>query len=250
MSPTVRDLPPGRQPVVTSRVPGPKARQKTWHFIREKLAEGRQCYVICPKVGTADEARLSSDGGESDELSASVEATYKELTEGELKEVAVGLVHGKMDADKKESAMTAFKTGETRVLVSTTVVEVGVDVPNATLMVIQKAESFGLSQLHQLRGRVARGSRRGYCFLYTDQTTPRGGGAAGRAGADDRRVRDRRGGFFAARPRPRARHPPERQKRVAGGGPGAGPGVTGRSPPAGLPFSRDRGVRFAGSGRW
>ena len=163
---TVRDLPPGRQPVVTSRVPGPKARQRTWHFIREKLDEGRQCYVICPKVGTADEADL-----ESDELSASVEATFKELTGGELKGYEVGLVHGKLDADKKEAAMTAFKTGETRVLVSTTVVEVGVDVPNATLMVIQKAESFGLSQLHQLRGRVARGTRRGYCFLYTDQTS-------------------------------------------------------------------------------
>ncbi|MFH5803310.1 ATP-dependent DNA helicase RecG [Alienimonas sp. DA493] len=164
---TVRDLPPGRQPVVTSRVPGPKARQKTWHFIREKLDEGRQLYVICPKVGSADEA-----DAESDELSASVEATYKELVEGELKGYAVGLVHGRMDADKKDAAMNAFKTGETRVLVSTTVVEVGVDVPNATLMVIQKAESFGLSQLHQLRGRVARGSRRGYCFLYTDQTSP------------------------------------------------------------------------------
>ena len=163
---TVRDLPPGRQPVVTSRVPGPKARQKTWHFIREKLDEGRQCYVICPKVGSADEA-----DAESDELSASVEATFKELTEGELKGYAVGLVHGRMEADKKEAAMEAFKTGESRALVSTTVVEVGVDVPNATLMVIQKAESFGLSQLHQLRGRVARGSRRGYCFLYTDQTS-------------------------------------------------------------------------------
>ncbi|NNJ27115.1 ATP-dependent DNA helicase RecG [Alienimonas chondri] len=163
---TVRDLPPGRQPVVTSRVPGPKARQKTWHFIREKLDEGRQCYVICPKVGDVSEADV-----ESDELSASVEATFKELTEGELQGYAVGLVHGRMEADKKEAAMEAFKTGETRVLVSTTVVEVGVDVPNATLMVIQKAESFGLSQLHQLRGRVARGSRRGYCFLYTDQTS-------------------------------------------------------------------------------
>ena len=164
---TVRDLPPGRQPVVTSRVPGPKARQKTWHFIREKLDGGRQCYVICPKVGTAEEAKEDSD-----ELSASVEATFKELTGGELKGYDVGLVHGRMDADKKDAAMTAFKTGETRVLVSTTVVEVGVDVPNATLMVIQKAESFGLSQLHQLRGRVARGARRGYCFLFTDQTTP------------------------------------------------------------------------------
>ena len=163
---TVRDLPPGRQPVVTSRVPGPKAREKTWHFIRTKLDEGRQCYVICPKVGDASEADV-----ESDELSASVEATFKELTEGELKGYSVGLVHGRMDAEKKEAAMEAFKTGETRVLVSTTVVEVGVDVPNATLMVIQKAESFGLSQLHQLRGRVARGARRGYCFLYTDQTS-------------------------------------------------------------------------------
>ncbi len=168
---TVRDLPPGRQPVVTSRVPGPKARQKTWHFIREKIDEGRQCYVICPKVGSADEARSPQDGDDSAEVSSSVEATFKELTEGELKGYAVGLVHGRMEADRKEAAMEAFKTGETRVLVSTTVVEVGVDVPNATLMVIHKAESFGLSQLHQLRGRVARGSRRGYCFLYTDQTS-------------------------------------------------------------------------------
>ena len=166
---TVRDLPPGRQPVVTSRVPGPKAREKTWHFIRQRLDEGRQCYVICPKVGSAEEARSSSEEGDGDELSASVEATFKELTGGELKNYAVGLVHGRMDADKKEAAMAAFKAGETRALVSTTVVEVGVDVPNATLMVIQKAESFGLSQLHQLRGRVARGSRRGYCFLFTDE---------------------------------------------------------------------------------
>ena len=180
---TVRDLPPGRQPVVTSRVPGPKARQKTWHFIREKLDGGRQCYVICPKVGTADEARLSQDGGESDELSASVEATYQELIGGELKGYAVGLVHGRMPADRKEAAMEAFKTGETRALVSTTVVEVGVDVPNATLMVIQKAESFGLSQLHQLRGRVARGARRGYCFLYTDRA---GDAAAERLGVLER----------------------------------------------------------------
>ena len=98
---TVRDLPPGRQPVVTSRVPGAKARQKTWHFIREKLDEGRQLYVICPKVGSADEARSLQEAEESDELSASVEATFKELSDGELKGYEVGLVHGQMDAKKK-----------------------------------------------------------------------------------------------------------------------------------------------------
>ena len=167
----VRDLPPGRQPVVTSRVPGPAARAKTWAFIREKLDAGAQLYVICPKVGDRSEARREADpGGEA--VTASVEAAYAELTETELKDYPVGLVHGRMDPQKKDAAMEAFKEGETRALVSTTVVEVGVDVPNATLMVIQRAESFGLPQLHQLRGRAARGPRRGHCFLFTDDASP------------------------------------------------------------------------------
>lgn len=100
--------------------------------------------------------------------SGSVEAIYRELKGGELREYAVALVHGRMDADTKDEAMRAFRDGETNVLVSTTVVEVGVDVPNATLMVIYQPERFGLSQLHQLRGRIARGKHQGYCFLITD----------------------------------------------------------------------------------
>jgi ATP-dependent DNA helicase RecG len=93
---------------------------------------------------------------------------YRDLTQGELREYAVGLVHGRMDSDAKDEAMRAFRDGEANVLVSTTVVEVGVDVPNATLMVIYQPERFGLSQLHQLRGRIARGKHQGYCFLITD----------------------------------------------------------------------------------
>ena len=99
---------------------------------------------------------------------ASAEEVYKELREGELKEFSVGLVHGQMDKDAKALAMETFRDGETQVLVATTVVEVGVDVPNATLMVIHQAERFGLSQLHQLRGRIGRGKFQGYCFLFTE----------------------------------------------------------------------------------
>ena len=175
---SVRDLPPGRQKVVTSRVPSAAARKRAWAFLRGKLEEGRQLFVICPKVTDTDgEATLDFDDDADPGVSASVEATFAALTAGELKGFDVGLVHGQLPPDEKAKAMEDFRTGETRALVSTTVVEVGVDVPNATLMVIHRAEQFGLSQLHQLRGRVARGSRQGHCLLFTD-SSGRGGAKA------------------------------------------------------------------------
>lgn len=155
------DLPPGRQTVHTSRVPAGPARQKVWDFLRQKIRTGRQAFVICPRIGPDLDAAGDSDGLGAEEV-------FRDLSQGELRDFRVGLVHGQLDFRAKAAAMDAFRKGETQALVATTVVEVGVDVPNATLMVVCRAESFGLSQLHQLRGRVSRGTYQGYCFLFSE----------------------------------------------------------------------------------
>src|SRR5579872_1527187 len=155
------DLPPGRQKVHTSRVAAGPARQKVWDFVRQKLHSGRQAFVVCPRIGSGSEL-----ANESDDLGA--EAIFQRLSQTDLRDFRLGLVHGRLEAREKNAAMEAFRKGETQVLVATTVVEVGVDVPNATLMIIYGAESFGLAQLHQLRGRISRGSFPGYCFLFPE----------------------------------------------------------------------------------
>ena len=152
---TIDDLPPGRQPVVTSVIWDDATRQKAWGFVREQVTAGRQAFVVCPRI----------DAGEESGEGMGVEQTWQRLGENELAGISIGLVHGRLDIDEKTAAMQDFRDGRTRVLVATTVVEVGVDVPNATLMVVHQAERFGLSQLHQLRGRIGRGSYQGYCFL-------------------------------------------------------------------------------------
>lgn len=159
------DLPPGRQRVLTSRVPAGPARQKVWEFLCQKLRAGRQAYVICPRIGLDADSAADSDGLGAEEVFAG-------LSQGDLREFRVGLVHGQLESSAKNAAMEAFRVGQTQVLVATTVVEVGVDVPNATLMIIYRSESFGLSQLHQLRGRISRGSFQGYCFLFSDTDEP------------------------------------------------------------------------------
>lgn len=158
---TISDMPPGRQRVVTSRIRGAKGRERVWKFVREQLCAGRQAFVVCPRV---DAAEVPGD----DETPVDAEGVFRQLAAGELREYSVGLVHGQMDRGLKADAMDAFREGRTQVLVSTTVVEVGVDVPNATMMIIIKAEQFGLSQLHQLRGRIGRGKFQGYCFLFSE----------------------------------------------------------------------------------
>src|SRR5262249_41684519 len=150
----ISELPPGRQRIVTSRIAGDGAQRKSWDFVREQLRSGRQAYLVCPRVEAV--------GDDETAAGASAEEVYREVSAGELREFQVGLVHGRMDRDAKAAVMEAFRAGEIQALVSTTVVEVGVDVPNATLMIIQQAERFGLSQLHQLRGRIARGRFNGY----------------------------------------------------------------------------------------
>ena len=156
---TLRELPPGRQQVHTY-VSGADARPKWWDFFRRKLREGRQGYVITPLVETSEEI-----------AAASLEQTYETLANGELEAFRLGLLHGRMNAAEKERVMLDFRSGEIQVLVATTVVEVGIDVPNATLMTIEAGERFGLSQLHQLRGRVSRGQHPGYCCVFADPQT-------------------------------------------------------------------------------
>jgi ATP-dependent DNA helicase RecG len=162
---TIVDTPPGRQKVVTSRVSDAPTRQRAWEFIKEQLAKGRQAYVVCPRI----EATASDL---SKRPAASAEEVFKLLSAGTLQNFRVGLIHGRLDSELKAAGMEAFRNGKIDVLVSTTVVEVGIDVPNATIMVIDEAHRFGLSQLHQLRGRISRGKFQGYCFLFSDADSP------------------------------------------------------------------------------
>ena len=156
------ELPPGRTPVETYLV-GEDKRQRMYNFVRKLVAEGRQAYVVCPMVEEGEDATA--------ELKA-VTAYAKQLQTEVFPDLEVAFVHGKMKPKEKESVMATYAAGETNVLVSTTVIEVGVDVPNAALMIIENAERFGLSQLHQLRGRVGRGRHQSYCVLLSDTKNP------------------------------------------------------------------------------
>ena len=151
----LNELPKGRQPVDTYAVTG-KLRERAFNYVKKHLEQGRQGYVVCPMIE------------ESDSALQDVQTYAKKLKEGALQDYRVGLLHGKLASDKKEKIMADFKAHKIDILVSTTVVEVGVDVPNATIMVIENADRFGLSQLHQLRGRVGRGQFKSDCVLITD----------------------------------------------------------------------------------
>ncbi len=148
----IDELPPGRQQIKTYLV-GESMHERIYNFIKKQAQSGGQSYVVCPMVEESD----------TQNLKAAVE--YSNILSQKLKPLKVGLLHGKMKETEKVSVMESFKNGDFDVLVSTTVIEVGVDVPNASLMVIENAERFGLSQLHQLRGRVGRGSRESFCIL-------------------------------------------------------------------------------------
>ena len=158
----IDELPPGRQPVDTFVV-GERYRLRLNAFIRKQVAEGHQVFVICPLVGEEDDL--------PDERKAAT-AYARQLREKTFPDLRVSLLHGRMKAGEKEKVMASFAAGESDILVSTTVVEVGVDVPNATLMVVENADRFGLSQLHQLRGRVGRGKAQSYCVLLSDTQNP------------------------------------------------------------------------------
>ncbi len=158
----LRELPSGRRPVETHVVDGAPARRRAYERIREEIAKGRQCFVVCPLVE------------ESETLQAkAATAEFEHLRETEFRGQRVELIHGQMPHAKKQAAMEAFAAGEADVLVATSVIEVGIDVPNASVMLIEAAERYGLSQLHQLRGRVGRGEHQSLCILFGDPALPR-----------------------------------------------------------------------------
>jgi ATP-dependent DNA helicase RecG len=165
----LRELPHGRRPIRTRLIAGERSRARAYEHLREQLQEGRQAYVVCPLVEEAQAdgaAALVGEGGppgEGDLRAATAEV--ERLSHGELKGHKLMLLHGQMRSKEKQEAMAKFAAGEVDVLVATTVIEVGVDVPNATVMLVENAERFGISQLHQLRGRVGRGEHASTCLL-------------------------------------------------------------------------------------
>jgi ATP-dependent DNA helicase RecG len=160
---TLDELPPGRIPVATHVVADADLRERAYQRVREEVAAGHQAYVVCALKDESDKVEVRSAKVEAERLRAEV-----------FPDLRVGLVYGDMPAREKESTMDRFRAGEVDVLVSTTVIEVGVDVPNATVMLIEDADRFGLSQLHQLRGRVGRGEAPGLCILFADPQTDEG----------------------------------------------------------------------------
>jgi len=189
----LRELPRGRSPIATTVIPvgeKPAWLERAWHRLREEVAAGHQAFVVCPRIGGDDGPGNGTGKGRAaeedyeyaddpDDIGAdgddgkrrpplAVADVAPMLAEGPLAGLRLGVLHGRLPADEKEAAMRSFSAGELDVLVATTVIEVGVDVPNATAMVIMDADRFGLSQLHQLRGRVGRGKAPGVCLLVTD----------------------------------------------------------------------------------
>ncbi|MCS7088779.1 MAG: ATP-dependent DNA helicase RecG [Thermoflexales bacterium] len=153
------EMPPGRQPVKTYWI-APTERERAYQFVRHQLDQGRQAYVICPLVEESEKVEAKAAVEEYERLQREIFPSYR-----------LSLLHGKMKPAEKEAAMQAFARGETQILVSTAVVEVGIDVPNATVMLIEGANRFGLAQLHQFRGRVGRGEHQSYCLLFADSSS-------------------------------------------------------------------------------
>jgi len=156
----IDEMPPGRTPIVT-KLFTPRERERLYRFVRRQVAKGRQAYIIYPLVEESDKLDVGS----------AVEGHAK-LSQEIFPGLNVGLLHGRMTGGEKDEVMTAFAANDYQILVATTVVEVGIDVPNATVMLIEDADRFGLAQLHQLRGRVGRGQHESYCALFSDTQTP------------------------------------------------------------------------------
>ena len=156
----IRELPPGRRAIRTF-VRTPSRRALIYEFVRQQIEQGRQAYVVCPLIESTEESTLPS-----------AEDIYEELQGGIFQGISCGLVHGRMSAKEKEAVMQDFYANKIRLLVATTVIEVGVNVPNASILVVENAERFGLAQLHQLRGRIGRGAYQSYCILVSQGKTP------------------------------------------------------------------------------
>jgi len=173
----IDEMPPGRRPIQTKHVKDERI-ESVYGFLKQQIIAGRQAYVVYPVIEEAEAMKAAQQ-------------MYQHLSERVFPDIRVGLLHGRLKTDDKETVMEQFRRGEVKILVSTTVIEVGVDVPNATVMLIEQAERFGLAQLHQLRGRVGRGAEQSYCILVTDKL-----GDAGRERI--RTMVDSNDGFYIA----------------------------------------------------
>ena len=158
----IDELPPGRKPIVTRHVTEDRIEQ-VWSFLKQQIRAGRQAYVVYPVIEESETQAVKA-----------AEKMYRHLSQEVFPDLAIGLLHGRLPTEEKEAVMERFKQGQISVLVSTTVIEVGIDVPNASVMVIEQAERFGLAQLHQLRGRVGRGAAQSYCLLVTTKLNDTG----------------------------------------------------------------------------
>jgi len=156
----IRQMPPGREKVITKIVP-PEKRQAAYEFIRERIQKGEQAFVVCPMIEKGDKLGVNSATCEYQKLKTFIFPKFK-----------IGLLHGRLETREKTKAMADFKKGRTKILVATAVVEVGIDIPNATIMMIEGAERFGLASLHQFRGRVGRGKKSACCLVFTESATP------------------------------------------------------------------------------
>jgi ATP-dependent DNA helicase RecG len=154
---TIDEMPPGRKPIITKHATADHIEQ-VYSSLKRQVAEGRQAYVVYPVI----------EESETQAMKAALKM-YEHLSREVYPDLAVGLMHGRLGGDEKEDVMQRFKQGRIQILVSTTVIEVGMDVPNASVMVVEQAERFGLAQLHQLRGRVGRGAAQSYCILVTEK---------------------------------------------------------------------------------
>ncbi len=153
----IDQLPPGRKPILTKHYTSDRIEQ-AYSFLKTQIDEGRQAYVVYPVIEESETQAMKA-----------AQKMYEHLSKEVFPQIAVGLMHGRLGSDEKEAVMQRFKEGAIKILVSTTVIEVGVDVPNATVMLVEQAERFGLAQLHQLRGRVGRGAAQSYCILVTEK---------------------------------------------------------------------------------
>jgi ATP-dependent DNA helicase RecG len=159
----LHELPAGRRPIATRIVSGEQERARAYEELREELRAGRQAFVVCPLVESSEQEGAPAGAGAGELRAATAE--FERLSRGELQGFRLTLLHGQMPTREKQAAMASFASGESDVLVATTVIEVGIDVPRATVMLVENAERFGISQLHQLRGRVGRGEHRSSCLL-------------------------------------------------------------------------------------
>jgi ATP-dependent DNA helicase RecG len=169
----ITELPKNRKPI-TTKIVSPSNRNKAYQFIRQEIKKGRQAFVICPRIESSETNTEKSEDKRKtawDDVKA-VKEEYKKLSQKVFPDLKVEMLHGKLKSEEKEKVMKGFAEGKTNILVSTSVVEIGIDIPNATIMMIEGADRFGLAQLYQFKGRVGRGKHQSYCLLFSDSNSP------------------------------------------------------------------------------